>query len=157
MLTLYKSLVRPSLDYCIQVWKPYMQKDVLLLEKVQKRFTKMVEGCKGIQYESRMNKLGITTIAERHTRADMIQAYKIINDKRKIFSAHFHVFSGRKGRKNSIQLFKRRCNLELRRHSFTVRIVDQWNNLPDEVILSKDAETFKCKFDYYRRNVRGHP
>src|SRR3954468_20356342 len=46
MLILYKTLVRPVLDYCIPVWRPYTKKDMLKLEKVQKRFTKMIEGYK---------------------------------------------------------------------------------------------------------------
>ena len=121
-----------------------MQKDILMIEKVQKRFTKLVEGCRGLSYEDRLDKLGITAIEERHSRADMIQVYKIVNDKMKVFPVNFLEISGRGGRKNSIMLFKKRCNLELRRHSFTHRVVDLWNKLPDEVILSKDVGTFKC-------------
>ena len=44
MLILYKTLIRPVIDYCIPVWRPYTKKDMLKLEKVQKRFTKMIEG-----------------------------------------------------------------------------------------------------------------
>ena len=42
MLPLYKSLVRPTLDYCSQVWNSFLKKDIELVEKVQKRFTKLV-------------------------------------------------------------------------------------------------------------------
>ena len=37
MLKLYQSLVRPKLEYCVQAWRPYLRKDIDLLEKVQKR------------------------------------------------------------------------------------------------------------------------
>src|SRR3989441_10747294 len=73
MLILYKTLVRPVLDYCIPVWRPYTKKDMLKLEKVQKRFTKMIEGYKTRSYEQRIEKLGITTLEDRFYRADMIQ------------------------------------------------------------------------------------
>ena len=36
---LYKSLVRPKFDYCMQAWRPWLQQDVTLLEKVQRRMT----------------------------------------------------------------------------------------------------------------------
>ena len=44
MLPLYKSMVRPHLDYCIQAWKPHLRRDVDRLEKVTRRATKMIEG-----------------------------------------------------------------------------------------------------------------
>jgi len=38
MLKLYQSLVRPKLvEYCAQAWRPYLKKDIEMLQKVQKR------------------------------------------------------------------------------------------------------------------------
>jgi len=51
MLNLYKTLVRPHVEYCVSAWSPYYKKDKELLEKVQRRFTKMIKGMKGISYE----------------------------------------------------------------------------------------------------------
>jgi len=45
MPILYKTLVRPLLDYCIQVWKPYLRKYINVLE-IQKGYTKMIDGRK---------------------------------------------------------------------------------------------------------------
>src|SRR4051812_36465815 len=44
MLILYKTLVRLILDYCIPVWKPYAVKNVNNIEKIPKKFTKMING-----------------------------------------------------------------------------------------------------------------
>ena len=64
MLKLYLSLVRPKLEYCIQAWRPYL-KDIDLLEKVQKRATRMMITEKGLSYEERLKKLGIITGDEK--------------------------------------------------------------------------------------------
>jgi len=54
LLKLYKTLVRPHLEYCIPVWSPYYSRDKVLLERVQHRFTRMLPGPKQKSYFERL-------------------------------------------------------------------------------------------------------
>ena len=78
MLPLYKSIVRPHLDYCVQAWRPHYRKDIDKLEKVQRRATKMVEGLEDYSYEDRLRILGLTTLETRFLRADLVEVFKIL-------------------------------------------------------------------------------
>jgi len=46
MVTLYKSLVRPHLEYCVSAWSPHYLKNKELIERVQHRFTRMFKDFK---------------------------------------------------------------------------------------------------------------
>ena len=47
MTPLFKSIVRPILEYANVVWSPYMIKDIKRIEDVQRCFTKYIVGIKG--------------------------------------------------------------------------------------------------------------
>ena len=79
MLSLYKSLVRPHVEYCISAWKPHYKKDKVLIEKVQRRFTKMINNMEGKTYEERLYCLKLWTLEERRNRQDLIEVFKICN------------------------------------------------------------------------------
>ena len=54
MLKLYQSLVRPKFEYCVQAWRPYLRKDIDLLEKVQKRATRLMIKYRNLSYSERL-------------------------------------------------------------------------------------------------------
>ena len=155
MMILYKTLIRPILDYCVPVWRPYAKKDIQSLERIQKRFTKMINGCKRKSYMERLQKVGISTVEDRYNRADMIQVYKVLTDRNNIYPTNFLVRNNRVSRSNSLKLYKKRANLRISRHSFTFRVIDRWNALPDDVVLSNDVNSFKGRFDNLTRVTRG--
>ncbi|XP_072039474.1 uncharacterized protein [Amphiura filiformis] len=76
---LYKTLVRPHLEYANCVWSPFLQKDITAIEKVQRRATKMIPSFRELPYEMRLRRLNLPTLAYRRLRGDMIQVYKIMH------------------------------------------------------------------------------
>jgi len=65
LLHLYKSLVRPHLEYCVPAWSPHYKKDKILIEKVQRRFTKMIPSVKLLPYEDRLKQLNLRSLKDR--------------------------------------------------------------------------------------------
>ena len=54
IVPLYKAIVRPHLEYCIQAWRPYRKKDIDKLERIQRRASKMIPELRDLSYESRL-------------------------------------------------------------------------------------------------------
>jgi len=77
---LYKSLVRPHLEYAHSVWYPYKKGDIVEIEKVQKRATKLIISLKTLHYKERLRKLKLPTLKYRRLRWDMIEVFIIINN-----------------------------------------------------------------------------
>ncbi|CAF1056009.1 unnamed protein product [Brachionus calyciflorus] len=72
---LYTTYFRPHLEYGAPVWNPYRRKEINLLEKVQRRATKLVQSLKNFDYKTRLEKIGITTLNKRRHRGDLIQFF----------------------------------------------------------------------------------
>ena len=51
---LYKTYVRPHLEYCVQLWSSYLVRDIDNLERVQRHATKLVSEFTKLTYESRL-------------------------------------------------------------------------------------------------------
>ena len=78
-LHLYKSLVRPHLEYASPVWSPYLKKYKKAIENVQKRATRMIPTLRNLNYTERLRNLGLPSLEYRRERADMIQVFKMTN------------------------------------------------------------------------------
>ena len=152
-LTLYKTYVRPNLEYCVQAWSPNLLKDMHRMENVQRRATKLVPSLKNDSYEVRLKKLGLTTLQERRERGDMIEVFKILKGIDRVDHTKFFEKNRLKLRGHSEKLSVKFNRTERRKQFFSQRILNKWNNLDEDIISSTSVNIFKKRYDKKHMNA----
>ena len=169
LIPLYKTFVRPRLEFAAAAWSPWNEGDIRILEKVQERFVKQISDVRGRTYEERLRITGLTTLRERRKRGDAIETFKTLGgfnnvDKHSWFqvaeenvratrSTSSVSDSGEEEKKTNILMIES-VRLETRKNSFTVRVVKEWNALPEKVRRQKSVNGFKNAYDEWRNSQR---
>lgn len=148
ILPLYKSLVRPHLEYSVPAWRPFLIKDINLLEGVQRRATKVIKDFKNISYNERLFQLNLTTLETRRIRGDLIEVFKIFHGFTDINPREFFTLSDSGLRGHAFKLFKPRAITNICKFSFAHRVVDTWNKLPVDIVNSCSLNSFKNNIDH---------
>ena len=128
--------IRPHVEYCIQAWPPYRVKDIQCLENIQRRATKYVAGMERAAYERRLKQLKLNALEQRRKRGDMIEVHRLMTGKENIEYQKFvekarsvHNLWG-----HTLKLYKERSRLDLRKHFFSNRVVQDWDALPQSPV-----------------------
>jgi len=119
-----------------------------ILEKVQRRFTKRLSGLRHLSYADRLQVglLSLESLEGRRVIYDLILVYKILHGLTDCTLSHnLTLQEFNKTRGHPYKLVKSFCSHDIHKHFYTNRVVDLWNNLPNDVISAKSLHSFKCK------------
>ena len=153
MVNIYKLLVRPHLEHCVQLWNPIPKHGnwavIMELESVQRNFTKTINEIGLLPYKERLEKLKLTTLLERRARGDLIEVFKIFRGLCN-YGRNFFNFS-RSG-----------MNIVINGHStgvnnFQIRVAKYWNMIPDSVKMAQNVCEFKIKLESYKQKNFNKP
>ena len=138
------------MEYCIQAWSPYLRKDIDMLEKIQRRATKLIPGLRDLRYEERIKECGLTTLETRKLRGDQIEVFKILNGYENIdCNIFFEIKESKITRGHNFTLVKKQSRLDVRKFSFSQRTIHVWNKLPAECVQASSVNMFKNRIDKY--------
>ena len=149
---LYKSMIRPHLEYGSVIWSPHLKKDIDAIERVQRRATKLVPEVRDLCYEERLRALDLPTLKFRRDRADLIETYNILTEKHILNTdcrcqtcpnkQMFQKSLSRNTRGHSMKLQVQKATGP-RFHFLATRVVNNWNSLSNTTVTQPTLQKFK--------------
>ncbi|GAB0187583.1 hypothetical protein GRJ2_001223600 [Grus japonensis] len=147
ILPLYSILMRPHLEYSVQLWGPQYKKDMELLERVQRRAMKLIRGLEHLSYEDRL-RVGMVQPGEKAALGRPYSSLPVPKGTyRKAGEGLFTRSWSDRTRGNGFKLKEGRFRFDVRKKFFTVRVVRHWNRLPRGVVDAPFLEVFKTGLD----------
>lgn len=150
---LFKSLVRPHLEYASPVWCPHFRMDIDSIEKVQRRATKLIPAISDLTYSERLLKLDLPTLQYRRLRQDLLIIYKYSHNLLSL-DTHTHCRSCQHNGSMFIPSHSQttrghHLKYQISHHQgarnkfLTTRAIPTWNRLSKKTINSTNINLFK--------------
>jgi hypothetical protein len=83
----------------------------------------------------------------------MVETFKILNNIDKVQHEHIFPVSRTATRGHNRKIYKKNSRKNIRKYSFSQRLVDMWNSLPKQVIETKTVNTFKSQLNIHWQNM----
>ena len=113
-------------------------------------FVLMIPELRDLSYESRLLQCGLTTLETRRLRGDQIEVFKIVNGYEDVDrNMFFKLKEGSRTRGLKAALVKEQCRLDMRKYSFSQRVINEWNKLPNDCVNASSVNMFKNRIDRY--------
>ena len=142
----FDAYVRPILEYCCFVWNPTLCRDIDMIEKVQKTFTRRVFwkcNLPILSYVERLKFLKRDTLEHRRLVLSLCMFKKIFHG-----FVHCDILKkfqvpSRQLRSHKYKLFVPFCKSKVRYNFFSLKMLRVWNNLPENIVSSNVMTAFK--------------
>jgi hypothetical protein len=153
LLKMFNVYVRSIVESGTVVWSPYLLKDIKLIERVQRVFTKRLPGMSHLTYTERLEYLGLRSLEYRRIIFDLELTYKIIRNLSSLkFDDFFKYAPDSSTRSHSLRLALPTAMPRYLQNCFAHRVPRIWNALPNNVVSSPSLSTFKKRLELVNLN-----
>ena len=148
MPPLYKSLLRPNVEYALQFWPPHLRRDIDKMERVQRRATKMIPEIRNHSHLERLKDLKLISLVQRRLLRQLIEVFKYLNRFNNVSPIGLFDYDlNDRTRNNGKKWIVKRFNTSVAQHFFPTNITTTWNALPYDLVNSGTVNIFNNHLD----------